>query len=252
MPNSDQDSKTDFGYAKVNSKEKTQKVAQVFNSVAAKYDVMNDLMSFGVHRLWKKFAIELADIQADQKILDIASGTGDLAMRVIPQLGKNGLMMVTDINESMLSIAKERLLDKGLVANVHYAIANAEQLPFQENMFDRILIGFGLRNVTHKEIALKSIYACLKPGGRVVILEFSHPTLPFLKQIYDQYSFSVLPRLGQLIANDAESYRYLAESIRMHPKQETLKIMLESAGFKRCDYHNLTAGIVAVHRGFKS
>lgn len=252
MSDSNQEEKTHFGFKTVTLEEKTKKVSEVFNSVATKYDLMNDVMSLGIHRLWKRFAIELAGISRGQKVLDIASGTGDLATRIVPLLGKDGAMFVSDINENMLSIAKRRLIDKGMVGNVHYLIANAEALPFEENLFDRIVIGFGLRNVSQKDVALKSMYRVLKPGGRLIVLEFSQPQVSFLKQVYDHYSFSVLPKLGQILVGDSESYRYLAESIRMHPNQETLKNMLQSVGFHNCDYHNLTGGIVAVHRGFKS
>lgn len=244
--------KTHFGFSTVTVQEKTRKVADVFDSVATKYDLMNDVMSLGIHRLWKRFAIDMAGISRGQRVLDIASGTGDLATRIIPLLGKEGGMFVTDINHSMLSLAKRRLIDKGMVRNVSYVLANAEELPFQDNMFDRVIIGFGLRNVTQKHLALQSMFRVLKPGGRLIVLEFSEPQFAVLKQLYDHYSFSVLPMLGKWLVGDAQSYRYLAESIRMHPNQQTLKTMLETAGFSRCDFNNLTGGIVAIHRGFKA
>jgi demethylmenaquinone methyltransferase/2-methoxy-6-polyprenyl-1,4-benzoquinol methylase len=242
---------TDFGYQQIPIAEKTRKVAGIFNSVAEKYDVMNDLMSFGIHRLWKHFTITLSGIRPGQRVLDLAAGTGDLALQLAKKIGKEGVIVLADINESMLSIARERFVNHGLVSNVEYVIANAEQLPFPEHEFDVITIAFGLRNVTDKVAALASLYRVLKPGGQVLILEFSKPTLPALQPIYDWYSFKVLPFLGKIVTNDADSYRYLAESIRRHPDQITLKSMLEQAGFARCDFHNLTVGVAALHRGYK-
>jgi demethylmenaquinone methyltransferase/2-methoxy-6-polyprenyl-1,4-benzoquinol methylase len=212
---------------------------------------MNDLMSGGIHRLWKRFAVELSGVRAGQQVLDLAAGTGDLAERFAGLVGPGGLVMMTDINASMLRVGRDRMLDRGHAGNVQYAQVNAERLPFPDNTFDCITIGFGLRNVTDKQQALNAMYAALKPGGRALVLEFSHPVNKPLQKLYDLYSFTLLPRIGKLVVNDEESYRYLAESIRMHPDQETLKGMMEQAGFERCDYHNLTGGVVAIHRGFK-
>ena len=242
---------THFGFKTVRTEEKAGMVRGVFDSVAEKYDIMNDLMSFGIHRLWKRFAIELAGVRPGQKILDLASGTGDLADRFAGLIGPQGLVVMSDINASMLKVGRDRMLDRGHVGNLAYAQINAEQIPIKDNSLDLITIAFGLRNVTDKAKALSSMYRALKPGGRVLVLEFSKPTNKPLEKIYDAYSFGFLPRMGKLVANDAESYRYLAESIRMHPDQATLKSMMEQAGFERCDVHNLTGGIVAVHRGFK-
>lgn len=243
--------KTHFGYETVDVSEKAQRVADVFHSVAQKYDVMNDLMSFGIHRLWKKLAIDLLGVHAGQTVLDIAGGTGDLTAKIAEKIGKTGKVILSDINSSMLSVGKDRMIDRGLYDTVFYAQANAEILPFADHTFDRLIIGFGLRNVTDKNAALRSMFRVLKPGGRAVILEFSTPTLPGLKPIYDAYSFKILPWIGKTVLNDADSYRYLAESIRMHPDQKTLKNMMETAGFEKCDVHNLSGGIVAIHRGFK-
>ncbi len=247
---SEQDS-THFGFKTVPAREKARLVRGVFDSVAEKYDIMNDLMSFGIHRLWKRFAIEPAGVRPGQKILDLASGTGDLADRFAGLVGPQGLVIMSDINASMLKVGRDRMLDRGHVGNLAYAQINAEQLPIADNSLDLITIAFGLRNITDKDQALASMYRALRPGGRALVLEFSKPASKPLEKIYDTYSFGFLPRMGQLVANDAESYRYLAESIRMHPDQETLKGMMENAGFERCDVHNLTGGIVAVHRGFK-
>jgi len=245
------DNTTHFGYRTVNTEEKAGMVRGVFDSVATKYDIMNDVMSMGIHRLWKRFAIELAGVRRGQKILDLASGTGDLADRFAGLVGPSGLVLMSDINAAMLGVGRDRMTDRGHVGNIAYAQINAEKLPVADNSLDLITIAFGLRNVTDKEAALASMYRALKPGGRALVLEFSKPTSRPLEKIYDAYSFSLLPKMGELIAGDAESYRYLAESIRMHPDQETLKGMMENAGFERCDVHNLTGGIVAVHRGFK-
>lgn len=242
---------THFGYQEVPVDEKAGRVRQVFDSVASSYDLMNDLMSLGVHRLWKRQAVALAGVRRGQRVLDLASGTGDLAERFAGIVGPGGMVVMSDINAAMLSQGRDRLLDLGVVGNLDYSLANAERLPFASNSFDCVSIGFGLRNVTHKEWALAEMQRVLRAGGRALILEFSHPTSRALGRVYDIYSFSVLPGLGRLIAKDAESYRYLAESIRMHPDQETLKAMMETAGFERCDYFNLTGGIVAIHRGFK-
>lgn len=242
---------THFGYQQVAVDEKQGKVADVFHSVASKYDVMNDFMSFGIHRLWKRYTINLSGVKKGQRVLDIAGGTGDLTAKFSRLVGDSGEVVLADINSSMLSMGRSRLIDRGIIGNVSYVQANAECLPFPENHFDCITIAFGLRNVTDIKAALLSMYRTLKPGGRLLILEFSKPVAPGLKPVYDIYSFKVLPALGELVANDKESYQYLAESIRMHPDQQTLKDMMSSAGFERCEYFNLSGGIVAVHRGFK-
>jgi demethylmenaquinone methyltransferase/2-methoxy-6-polyprenyl-1,4-benzoquinol methylase len=242
---------THFGYEQVAVEEKAKRVAGVFHSVASKYDLMNDLMSFGIHRLWKRFAIDLSGVRSGQRVLDIAGGTGDLTARFSELVGPKGEVVLADINSSMLEVGRQRLADRGVVGNVEYTQANAEALPFPDDHFDCITIAFGLRNVTHKENALASMYRVLKPGGRALILEFSKPVAPGLGPVYDAYSFTLLPVIGQLVTGDRDSYKYLAESIRMHPDQETLKTMMEAAGFERCEYFNLTGGIVAIHRGFK-
>jgi demethylmenaquinone methyltransferase/2-methoxy-6-polyprenyl-1,4-benzoquinol methylase len=247
----DKQDTTHFGYQQVRTEEKARKVAEVFHSVADRYDVMNDLMSFGIHRLWKRYAIELAGVRKGQCVLDLAGGTGDLAGRFARMVGPGGEVVLADINASMLRRGRERMLDEGLAGNLRFAQVNAECLPFPDNYFDLITIAFGLRNVTDKDAALRSMYRVLKPGGRLLVLEFSKPVLPGLKSVYDLYSFSALPLMGKLITGDAGSYRYLAESIRMHPDQPTLKGMMEEAGFERCEFYNLSGGIVAVHRGYK-
>ena len=245
------DKTTHFGYKTVRAEEKAGLVRGVFDSVADKYDVMNDVMSMGIHRLWKRFAVELSGVRRGQRILDLASGTGDLADKFAGLVGPDGLVLMSDINAAMLNVGRDRMLDRGHAGNIAYALINAEQLPVADNSLDLITIAFGLRNVTDKDGALASMYRALKPGGRALVLEFSKPTTRPLERLYDLYSFSLLPKMGKLIANDAESYAYLAESIRMHPDQETLKGMMENAGFENVDVHNLTGGIVAVHRGFK-
>lgn len=242
---------THFGFQQVPVTEKANRVAGVFHSVADKYDIMNDMMSFGVHRLWKRHTIHAAGAKRGNRVLDLAGGTGDLASKFAPIVGAEGQVILSDINASMLENGRERLTDMGIGGNVRYVQANAECLPFADNQFDIVTMAFGLRNVTDKDAALRSIYRVLKPGGRLLVLEFSKPVLPGLSPIYDQYSFKLLPMMGKLIANDAESYRYLAESIRMHPDQATLKGMMETAGFGRVTYENLTGGIVALHKGFK-
>ncbi|EKE75854.1 bifunctional demethylmenaquinone methyltransferase/2-methoxy-6-polyprenyl-1,4-benzoquinol methylase UbiE [Gallaecimonas xiamenensis] len=242
---------TDFGYKTVPTSEKAGMVAGVFHSVAAKYDLMNDLMSMGIHRLWKRFTIDLSGVRPGQKVLDLAGGTGDLAAKFARIVGDNGEVVLADINDSMLNVGKEKLRNLGIVGNVRFVQANAECLPFPDNHFDLITIAFGLRNVTDKAAALKSMQRVLKPGGRLLVLEFSKPQNMLLTQAYDIYSFKVLPAMGKLVAGDSESYQYLAESIRMHPDQETLKSMMFDAGFDEVEYHNLTGGIVALHRGFK-
>ena len=245
------DRTTHFGYQAVPESQKAQKVAEVFHSVAAKYDLMNDLMSAGIHRIWKRIAIELSGARPGNHILDIAGGTGDLTRQFSRIVGPTGEVVLADINASMLKVGRDRLLDKGVAGNIQFVQADAEKLPFPDNHFDVVTIAFGLRNVTHKEAALSSMLRVLKPGGRLLVLEFSKPTHALLSKLYDAYSFKVLPTMGKLITQDADSYRYLAESIRMHPDQETLKAMMQSAGFERVTYHNMTGGIVALHRGIK-
>ena len=242
---------THFGYREVPIEEKVKKVGAVFDSVASKYDVMNDVMSLGIHRLWKRYTVEISGVKPGDQVLDLAGGTGDLTKRFSRIVGASGRVVLSDINEAMLNEGRNRLIDEGIIGNVEFVQANAECLPFPANSFDCISIGFGLRNVTNQQAALDSMFSCLKPGGRLLILEFSKPTNPLLSKIYDLYSFSLLPAMGKLVANDADSYRYLAESIRMHPNQETLKQMMEKAGFERCEYINLTGGIVAIHRGYR-
>lgn len=242
---------THFGYKTVDAKEKVKLVAGVFHSVAAKYDLMNDLMSGGVHRLWKRFTIELSGVRPGNKVLDIAGGTGDLTAKFSRIVGREGKVVLADINDSMLKVGRDKLIDKGIVGNVEYVQANAECLPFPDNYFDCVSIAFGLRNVTDKDAALRSMLRVLKPGGRLLVLEFSKPQSAALGKLYDTYSFTALPVLGKLFANDADSYRYLAESIRMHPDQETLKHMMQNTGFARSEYFNMTGGIVALHRGLK-
>jgi len=249
-PKNDKDT-THFGYQEVPRAEKAHKVAGVFHSVADKYDVMNDLMSLGIHRLWKRFTIEHSGVRGGQRVLDIAGGTGDLAAKFAELVGPKGEVVLADINASMLEVGRERLVDRGVLGNIDYVQANAECLPFPDNHFDCITIAFGLRNVTDKAAALRSMYRVLKPGGRLLVLEFSKPVAPGLAPIYDLYSFKLLPLMGKLVTNDEESYRYLAESIRMHPSQEELKGMMTAAGFERVEYFNLTGGIVALHRGYK-
>jgi demethylmenaquinone methyltransferase/2-methoxy-6-polyprenyl-1,4-benzoquinol methylase len=242
---------TDFGYQRIPVEQKTRRVGQVFDSVAARYDLMNDLMSWGIHRLWKQFAVAIASIKRGQRVLDLAGGTGDMTARLARRVGSAGSVILADINESMLSIGRDRLLDQGIAGTVQYVQANAESLPFPDNTFDVVTIAFGLRNVTHKDQALTSMHRVLQPGGKVVILEFSQLVMPLLQRLYDSYSFNVLPWLGKLVVGDAESYRYLLESIRRHPDQKTLKSMMESAGFDLIAYYNLSGGIAAVHCGYK-
>lgn len=242
---------THFGFQEVPVDEKAGRVADVFHSVAAKYDIMNDLMSGGVHRLWKRFTIEISGVRAGDKVLDIAGGTGDLSYKFSRIVGQEGLVVLADINESMLRVGRDRLTDRGISGNLVVAQADAQYLPFPDNSFDCITIAFGLRNVTDKDLALRSMLRVLKPGGRLLVLEFSKPQNALLSKVYDGYSFRVLPMMGKLIANDSDSYSYLAESIRMHPDQETLKDMMQEAGFAECRFHNMTGGIVALHRGVK-
>ena len=242
---------THFGFETVNVEEKAERVRSVFDSVASRYDIMNDLMSFGIHRLWKHIAVDLAGVRSGMKVLDLASGTGDLASRFAGLVGPDGEVVMSDINLSMLEEGRKRMVDDGHAGNVDYMQIDAESIPFPDNSFHVVTIAFGLRNVTDKDQALREMYRVLKPGGRALVLEFSKPVSKPLEKLYDFYSFRALPLMGRFVARDADSYRYLAESIRMHPDQETLREMMEAAGFERCDYHNLTGGIVAVHRGFK-
>lgn len=242
------DHKTHFGYQTVDENEKAGRVASVFHSVAKNYDVMNDVMSGGMHRLWKHFTITTAPLHQGDKVLDIAGGSGDLARGWAKRVGKTGEVWLTDINSSMLTVGRDRLLNEGIVLPV--ALCDAEKLPFPDNYFNLVSVSFGLRNMTHKEVALAEMYRVLKPGGTLLVLEFSQVFKP-LKPLYDLYSFKMLPLMGKLIAKDADSYQYLAESIRMHPDQETLRNMMLSVGFDRVSYHNLTAGVVALHKGVK-
>ena len=241
----------DFGYEQVPAREKARRVRAVFDSVADKYDVMNDLMSAGVHRLWKRYTLGQTGLRPGESALDVAGGTGDLAAGMAAQVGDQGLVVLSDINAAMLEVGRDRLLDRGLLRNVRFSLADAECLPFADESFDCVTIGFGLRNVTDKAAALASMRRVLRPGGRLLILEFSKPTFPGLKPVYDLYSFSVLPWLGARIARDADSYRYLAESIRRFPDQDTLLDMMRDAGLEDCRYENLSGGIVALHRGFR-
>ncbi len=241
---------THFGYQQVPIEEKARKVADVFHSVARKYDLMNDAMSFGIHRLWKHYTVLQAGVRPGMRVLDLAGGTGDLARQFATQVGPSGEVVLADINSSMLAEGRRRMVDAGIVGNLRFAQVNAECLPFPDDHFDVVTIAFGLRNVTDKDAALVSMRRVLKPGGKLLVLEFSKPISPMFARVYDAYSFTALPLLGKLLANDSASYRYLAESIRMHPDQETLKAMMEQAGFERCDYFNLTGGVVALHRGY--
>jgi demethylmenaquinone methyltransferase/2-methoxy-6-polyprenyl-1,4-benzoquinol methylase len=240
--------KTHFGFETVDETEKAKKVAGVFTSVASKYDIMNDLMSVGLHRIWKRFAVGLANVHEGQRVLDIAGGSGDISRLFLDKVGSRGQVILTDINNAMLRVGRDRLLDEGKATPT--AQCDAEYLPFPDNYFDCVSIAFGLRNVTHKDAALREMHRVLKPGGRVIVLEFSKVAKP-LEKMYDLYSFKLLPKMGEIIANDSESYRYLAESIRMHPGQEELKQMMLDAGLERVEYFNMTGGVVAVHRGYK-
>lgn len=242
---------THFGFKTVAAEEKAGLVRGVFDSVADQYDLMNDLMSLGIHRIWKRVAVQLSNVRNGESVLDLAGGTGDLTTLFEKRVGKEGQVVLADINAAMLNTGRDRLIDRGLVSNIRYAQVNAEKLPFEDNSFDCVCIGFGLRNVTDKDAALRSMHRVLKPGGRLIVLEFSHPTDKLTEKVYDIYSFNLLPKIGSVVAKDADSYRYLAESIRMHPKQDELKKMMENAGLERCEYFNMTQGIVAVHRGYK-
>jgi demethylmenaquinone methyltransferase/2-methoxy-6-polyprenyl-1,4-benzoquinol methylase len=248
---SDKDT-THFGYREVDKNAKADMVADVFHSVAARYDLMNDLMSGGIHRIWKRFTIEVSGVRRGDAVLDIAGGTGDLAAKFSDIVGADGQVVLADINESMLQVGRDKLLDTGHQGNIEFVQADAQYLPFPDDSFDCITIAFGLRNVTDKDLALRSMLRVLKPGGRLLVLEFSKPRNDLLSKAYDTYSFRVLPLMGRLVANDSESYQYLAESIRMHPDQDTLKDMMEDAGFSRCEYHDMTGGIVALHKGIKA
>lgn len=242
---------TDFGYEQVAPDEKTRRVGSVFTSVASEYDLMNDIMSFGVHRLWKRQAVHLCAIRKNYHVLDLAGGTGDIARLIQQQLGPDGHITLCDINASMLKHGRDRFVDKGIIKGVDYVQANAEALPFADNSFDCITIAFGLRNVTDKNAALRSMFSKLKYGSQLVILEFSKIVIPVLDKFYDHYSFNLIPRFGKLVANDEASYQYLVESIRMHPDQKTLADMMKHAGFENVQYNNLSGGIVAIHRGYK-
>lgn len=242
---------THFGYQQVPVEEKAERVAQVFHSVAAKYDLMNDLMSAGIHRLWKRLTIEASAVRPGHKVLDIAGGTGDLSYQFSKLVGDKGQVVLADINSSMLNVGRDRLIDRGVAGNLAYSQCDAQFLPFADNTFDCITIAFGLRNVTDKDLALRSMLRVLKPGGRLLVLEFSKPQNELLSKAYDTYSFKILPFMGKLVTQDADSYRYLAESIRMHPDQETLKSMMNEAGFVNTEFHNMTGGIVALHKGIK-
>jgi len=248
---SSQKKSTHFGYQSVDWDEKEKKVGAVFQSVADRYDLMNNVMSLGIHHLWKRIAVELSHIRPGDSVLDLAGGSGDLTRLISKKVGHKGQIVLTDINESMLNVGRDRLINSGLIKNIQYVQGNAQSLPFPDNYFNGIMMAFGLRNVTDKNEALRSMYRVCKPGGSVMILEFSKPVFPGLKPVYDWYSFKVLPVLGKIFANDSESYQYLAESIRMHPDQETLKNMIEKAGFEDCCYHQMTGGIVALHIAYK-
>lgn len=242
---------THFGYSSVNWDEKEKKVAEVFHSVAENYDLMNDLLSFGIHRLWKRYTVELSQVRPGNQVLDLAGGSGDLTRLLANKVGEQGLVVLADINAAMLNVGRDRLINAGLFKNINYVQGNAQYLPFANNSFHCITMGFGLRNVTDKDEALRSMYRVCKPGGKLLILEFSTPAIPGLKSVYDWYSFNILPKIGKIFAQDESSYQYLAESIRMHPNQETLKEMITAAGFSDCHYHNLSGGIVALHVAYK-
>lgn len=242
---------TDFGFQQVPTEEKVARVSEVFHSVAPQYDLMNDLMSLGMHRWWKKFAIMQTQLKPGDHALDLAGGTGDLTKLLLKKVGEKGQVTLSDINSSMLWAGRARLTNENFINNVHYVQANAEQLPFEDNIFDSVTISFGLRNITNKEHALSEMLRVLKPGKKLIVLEFSKPKSSFLNQLYDQYSFKVIPKLGEWITKDRESYQYLVESIRMHPDQESLLALIKKVGFEKCGYQNLSGGIVALHYGYK-
>lgn len=248
---SDKQNKTHFGFQEVDENQKQNLVGEVFRNVAGNYDVMNDAMSLGVHRAWKWFAVAQSGVKLGNRVLDLAAGSADLSIKFADKVGDEGQVFVTDINADMLEQGRRRMADAGHAGNVEFCLVNAEQLPFPDNYFDCISISFGLRNVTHKDVALAEMVRCVKPGGRVLILEFSQPTNEAFRKIYDAYSFNVIPKLGEMISNDRESYQYLVESIRQHPPQEELKQMMLDAGFDRARYHNLTGGVTALHMGYK-
>ncbi|MEO6065501.1 MAG: bifunctional demethylmenaquinone methyltransferase/2-methoxy-6-polyprenyl-1,4-benzoquinol methylase UbiE [Lysobacterales bacterium] len=249
-PRAASESTTHFGYRDVSVADKAKLVGEVFTSVASKYDVMNDLMSLGVHRLWKRHFVATSNVRNGDRVLDLAGGTGDVAALLTARVGERGTIVIGDINAAMLGVGRERMIDRGRVRGIEYAQLDAEKLPFANSVFNAVTIAFGLRNVTDQTAALREMKRVLAPGGRALILEFSRVTEPLLKRAYDLYSFQVLPRLGQAVASDAESYRYLAESIRKHPDQATLSAMMESAGFLRVSHRNLAGGIVAIHSGY--
>lgn len=242
---------TSFGFEQVAAESKARRVRAVFDSVVDRYDLMNDLMSLGIHRLWKRFTAEVSAVRDGAQVLDLAGGSGDMTKLFAERVGATGGVVLADINAAMLARGRQRLLDVGVVGNVAYVQADAERLPFPDRSFDCVCTAFGLRNVTHKERALAAIHRVLRPGGKVLVLEFSHLTVPALQPLYDAWSFEVLPRIGKWVARDSASYRYLAESIRLHPDQEHLLAMMEGAGFERCSYFNLSLGLVALHRGYR-
>jgi len=243
---------THFGFETVPAAEKARRVADVFHTVASRYDLMNDLMSFGLHRLWKQYTLSTSPVRSGQKVLDVAGGTGDLAKGFLKKVGNTGSVYLADINNSMLKTGRDKLLNQGFFQNLYYIQTNAENLSFKDNYFDCVSVGFGLRNVTDKEKALASIFRVLKPGGCLLVLEFSHPSLPLLNKLYEKYSFSFLPELGEWITGSADSYRYLVESIQRHPDQAALKNMILNSGFDQCDYTNLTGGVVCLHSAYKT
>ena len=242
---------THFGYKTVPEESKASHVASVFDSVAKNYDMMNDLMSGGIHRLWKHITVETSRVKSGHKVLDVAGGSGDLSAKFAKRVGNDGHVVLADINQSMLEVGRDRLIDKGFIQNISYVLADAQELPFQDDSFDIVSIGFGLRNVTDKDCALSSMRRVLKPGGKLVILEFSKPYSDIISKLYDEYSFKIIPKLGKLVAGDEDSYKYLAESIRMHPDQETLKQIVENAGLVNVEYINMSGGVAAVHMGVK-